>query len=444
MPNPYHDETGKFCSGDEMKGAVDRLEQQVAKAPNEAARGQAFDAYFNLRKEYESIKNSVVEVPEEWVGRVANSGLSTLPQTAEGIEAYYRSGFAENLAEGKFHEYGTRVQALLLDEKTPQWIKDEIYAKSSSDIKANLIQKLSTMKGHENVEAGQLLPFVQGSEKDWMVVQSLLSSDRIGFSAKYALAEQTGNLGTLIGRAHDEGELYKNISGIEDKLLIEAEDPNLSSDQRDRALRTIARNTNDPRMISALIDSEEPSSYTLENLAFNRNLTAQEKLSLLDKVGQGDLSHFAQIYEVAVSGHLSDPATGSYAAAVHRYQNSIDSFRPGEASFKAAQQVAETYERGLDEVQAGTHFESSSSLGVVTTDEYFRAQSVLDATPEARSTLEKERKKLEKELRKSGEYSNARLTEVKRRLVRARRYREAIVLTNHLRENTDPRLIDAR
>lgn len=49
MPNPYHDETGRFCSKEEMQGAIKRLGEKGD-----------LEGYFHLRNEYEELnkKNS--------------------------------------------------------------------------------------------------------------------------------------------------------------------------------------------------------------------------------------------------------------------------------------------------------------------------------------------------------------------------------------------------
>lgn len=44
MPNPYHDETGRFCSKDEMQGAINRLGEKGD-----------LEGYFKLRTEYEGL-----------------------------------------------------------------------------------------------------------------------------------------------------------------------------------------------------------------------------------------------------------------------------------------------------------------------------------------------------------------------------------------------------
>lgn len=452
MPNPFHDETGKFCSKEEMKGAVDRLEQRVAKAPNEFARGLAFDSYFQLRKEYESINNAVVEVPEEWVGKVANSGLSAIPDTTSGIEAYYRSGFSDGLRSGSFHEYGDRAIKLFINPQTPGWIKDELYSDASVDIKAGLIQKLSYGEKYPEVTSSDLLPFARGENgEDWMVVQSLLGSQRIGFDTKYELAERTGSLGTLIGRSDREAELYATVPDLEDKLLNEVAYPSRRTKQNSRALDVVAKNTRNPMTIDGLIESEAPNSYALVLLATNSNLDSRQKVRLLERVGNADSRSFAEVYESVRTGRLGDPATGKYAQDVRFYERQIKNFSgPSEKDREAALEKVNRANYLLDEADAvnKTRYSRESpeftrnTLGAAQTAEFYQALAKLDSQPERYEGLQKEIKRREKELRKASRAFSFDLEETQRRLKQARKYREAVVLTNMLREHTDSRLSD--
>ena len=453
MPNLYHDETGKFCSKEEMGAAVDRLESRITDAPNKLAQSLAFDTYFELRKEYESINRSVVEVPEAWVGEVATSGLSSMPQTAAGIEAYYRSGFEQGLRTGSFHSYGERALMVLTSKQAPRWVKDEIYHNASVDIKAGLIQKLSHGEKYSEISSQELMPFTQGQNgTDWMVIQSLLASNRISFETKYDLAKGTSNLGTLIGRATDEAELYTRIPNLEYDLIRESRNERLPQSQRDRATQVVASNTSNPDVFKQLLADEPPHSYTVTLIARNPNLPAADGMELLQRVADGDAEHFDEVYEALRAKCFSDPSTGNYAKAVYTYDRYIKNFaaEPQKKLDDALEKVM-SYDYVLDRAHAAEpHLVREHSsfatkvLGERDSAAYRQALATLDAQPKRYEDVQKETRQLEKEKRKAGigYKHDAWLDANHERLVRARKYREASVLTRMHREHTDPRLAE--
>lgn len=76
MANPYHDETGKFCSRGEMIAAIDR-----------AALSGKPEVYLALRKEFEEIESDKITIPREAISdaKLMKEKLIELAETEEDL-----------------------------------------------------------------------------------------------------------------------------------------------------------------------------------------------------------------------------------------------------------------------------------------------------------------------------------------------------------------------
>lgn len=309
MPNPYHDETGRFCSKEEMGAAVDRLATAVAVAGDDGKSGfkeryqQTLDAYFELRREYDAINRGVTEMPENWVGSIATSAsVQSMPDTAAGIEGFYRAGLSDALRQ-RDDEHVYKAVDIYTHENTPQWIKDDIHRNASAEIKAAMINHLSYGEKYPEISAPDLLPFTQGDNgHSPKVTRALLASSRMGFDTKYELAKDRGQLGWFISQdSRLENARYERIPDLEADLKKEWRSPLRSADARHDAAMVLARNTRDQMLRESLRESAVGEADTVNqtvvgSLASNPYVQEDEGIELLRHTLANNIGDTHRIY----------------------------------------------------------------------------------------------------------------------------------------------------
>lgn len=431
MANPYHDETGRFCSKGEMGEAVDRLYAQISTTGNEIERGEVADRWFELKREYEQINRGVVEIPEEWVATVSSSGLQNpLPNSAQGIETIYRSGLSDELRKrSDFHT--SKAVGLFTNEHTPQWIKDELYREASPEIKAGIIEELSGWQSEEKypeITSEDLLPFTWGDNGgNPKVTKALLGSNRLGFDAKYQLAKNRGQLGWLLAQdRNSEASRYARIPDLEADLKREWGSPLRPQESRDYAAQALARNTDDADLRAKLLETD--SGHVMHgqsmatSMAQNPHLSQAEGVALLERTLKRDSASFGLVSAWLNEGQQGEgnpltvhPDFRSRQIADTKAYGGFDSLELGSAEAKMYDEYTPALEQGVERfpgVNPKSREFSEKVLGLDKTADYFQQRAILDAEPGRYEELRKESKELEKLYKKAlrkGDRSDARV-----------------------------------
>jgi len=126
MPNPYHDGTGRFCSKGEMRAAIDT-----------ALKDQKFDAYYQLRQDYEaaskeSLTVTPIQKPADYVPPVV-----VAEQGGSFTEKLILAGNGGRLNESP--ESGRRAQKV-----------SELFAKRNLNLSETQVSLLSDSMYHIN------------------------------------------------------------------------------------------------------------------------------------------------------------------------------------------------------------------------------------------------------------------------------------------------------
>ncbi len=148
MANPYHDETGKFCSKTEMRTALDRL----YKAKN-------FDGYFSLRQDYDAIEEensksqmNTIDALEQALGTVApgrSSGQhSGVPELIAGVS---EPDALRSLA-GTLDSSAQNAIAFLNNPNTPDDVRDKILKDLSPASQKYVINNNQAMFNNNKVD----------------------------------------------------------------------------------------------------------------------------------------------------------------------------------------------------------------------------------------------------------------------------------------------------
>lgn len=119
MANPYHDETGKFCSRDEMKAAIDK-----------AAKSGNLELYSSLRKDMDEIEKGKLLVDKDTVMNAlfVDKKLMT-EENPENIRVAYEELVKKKDVTGHGW-HADRYAQLFLNPNTPEDIKEKILEKA--------------------------------------------------------------------------------------------------------------------------------------------------------------------------------------------------------------------------------------------------------------------------------------------------------------------------
>lgn len=282
MPNPYHDELGRFCSGAEMKAAIDRLQ----------AKGD-FNGYFELRKEYEAIEKGKVEVSEQFVSRYTGNylGLSDLGD-ANDIKGIYRAIADKRLDPSKGH--AEQFLDIAMHPNTPADIKEEILTTTHPELKNKMLE-IMTRDNHPATTA-DLLTIGEGVTNSY-ALHKLIDSKKLTFEDKYRLAKQSPmGLAVLVETRPDlvfgEPTLRKEFEGAaEEAIKNYAKDPDVGK----RYVKTLALHSSDDRLHNVILDNYPgpfDSFYEspLRHLVQNESLKPKTALKLMKTVAENNVT----------------------------------------------------------------------------------------------------------------------------------------------------------
>lgn len=168
MANPYHDETGRFCSKGEMGEAVERTYQTMVAAPAGLAQEEAADAWFSLRNEFEAAKKDE-QLPDDLkpgfqklTGRKVDSQLlaqaqASLPdRTADRFARYTLPKGAMSFGSQE-ERYAQVVSTIAIDVLIDNAQHDSVTSHASAKtVKDTLAKTLGTFKEESGQNALQL------------------------------------------------------------------------------------------------------------------------------------------------------------------------------------------------------------------------------------------------------------------------------------------------
>lgn len=271
MANPYHDEHGKFCSKGEMQAAIQGL----------AAKSD-LEGYFKLRTELEAIEAKKVVVSEEFIHRIARSGLNIFSSnlSTEDISEIYKS-ISPNLSTSAGKEVYS-VLGLVNNPNTPANIRDDILDRASMEVKYGIAEKgiyeSSPMLGVD------LQKLVAG-ENDDKLVDLIMRTEKLTFEDKYNISKQTPH--GLAYLATHNPQTFFSVPELEKEMRVKTESLDVTdSDARYAYFRVMARysklqESHNTVLAKAPSASEEHfNKDPLRSLAENKNITAVTGLKI--------------------------------------------------------------------------------------------------------------------------------------------------------------------
>ena len=171
MANPYHDETGRFCSKGEMGEAVERVYQTMVSTPSGSAQEEAANEWFNLRNEFEATKKQELDkqrpdnlkLRQKDPQRKANSGLLAEAQTtltdrtADSFKRYTlpRGAMGFGSQDERYAQVVSTIAIQVLIEKS-QESPTVTSTASVRQVKSILTQALRTFSAEESQDTLQL------------------------------------------------------------------------------------------------------------------------------------------------------------------------------------------------------------------------------------------------------------------------------------------------
>ena len=280
MANPYHDEHGKFCSKGEMQAAIQGLAEK-----------SDLEGYFKLRTELESIEAKKVVVSEEFIHRIARSGLNIFSSdlSANDLREIYKT-IAPNLGTSTGNE-AYSILGLVNNRDTPADIRDDILDRASMEVKYKIAEKgiyeRSPMLGVD------LQKLVAG-ESDDNLVDLIMKTDKLTFEDKYNISKQTP-VGLAYLATHNP-QTFFSVPELEEELRVKAEAlDEADSDAHNAYFRVLARYSESQASHSAVLakaPSASEESYNkdpLRLLAENKNITAVTGLKIAKRYIQENI-----------------------------------------------------------------------------------------------------------------------------------------------------------
>ena len=216
MPNPYHDENGRFCSKAEMESAVKRL----------AAAGD-LEGYFSLRSDLEHIEKGQIVLTKETVLGLGSSSLVRNAKTEEELSSIY-GVIKDKLVTGEYqNSYVTIVD--LLESRLNDRDKEDLIRSLPAGLKSIVLNRIRNNESNKSPEyrypySSQMVKTFAEGDVDDGVVSELAYSKYLTFEDKYDIAKKFGGLKTL---AYAQPKLFFNEPLLRQELkeeLLNAKD----------------------------------------------------------------------------------------------------------------------------------------------------------------------------------------------------------------------------
>lgn len=284
MANPYHDETGRFCSKGEMQTAINNL----------AKKGD-LDNYFKLRKEFEEIEQNKMTVSRDTVKKLFNSGVvmpvnTSDPEEIAGIYSVMQDKLKRDDA------YPGMFLDMINNPNTPEEVKNDILTNASHGLKMQLADKMAS---ELDPSTGEDIKQLVTSDKSGRVFRNVVYTPKLTFEEKYNLAKQSQTgLGTL-------AEAYPNVF---------FQEPELSKELFNQTKKLYADGNRDAKKLGSILAKHSPDSehhkFIIENadglvewdspygaLSKNPNLSLTNSIALIGHTAESDIERSDEVVQ---------------------------------------------------------------------------------------------------------------------------------------------------
>lgn len=302
MANPYHDETGRFCSKEEMGAAVDRVYATIATAKNPVELAQATDAWFELRTDFESAQRAEprrlsgvfphqVNIPPLPAPAPFGEGLPTpfshealgTPEWLDECATAGRQDYAD-LTEKQLVALGKalRQSELATPGSKTQLAAADFYKDAPPAVKAEVLihMRERSLVGEEI--ARRMLASELGSSRE--VVDAVLSNTELPTEDKLKLARLHNRLAYLAPR--NPRAVIDNAEYERDLLSeIRCTDTNLAANERQAGWQQLAVSSASPATLaeirSKFVSGNNYDPSIVGKFAQNYNLSAEDSDAVL-------------------------------------------------------------------------------------------------------------------------------------------------------------------
>jgi len=276
MANPYHDETGKFCSRGEMQTAIERL-----------ADAQDLDGYFRLREEFNLIDQNKVVVSKELLSAYANSGIilhDKAINNAEDITQVYEA--ISKVNNHSLSGQAAQIESLLANPNTPQEVKDDILIRSSLNVKRELADYIASDKS--DLVDSDIFKFVK-NETDPKVLLPFLFSAKLTFEDRFNLAKRYEP--GLSDLASYQPQIFSREPKLQEELLLHTKklvDGN--SRFANTYLETLGQHSQDEQTLNYVVDKANlenlDNAHPYVSLAYNSALSVDQTIRMLGNINK--------------------------------------------------------------------------------------------------------------------------------------------------------------
>jgi hypothetical protein len=288
MANPYHDENGKFCSKDEMRAAIDNLATKSGPA--------AFDNYFKLRTEYETIESGKVTVSKKFAKQINTSGIYLFNRenmSAEDIRGLYNS---VDLSDDKTYRSHNIVD-LVNHPSTPEDIKKDVLTNAPVKLKRKLAEK--GIEERSPMSASDLKKLTEG-ETDGDIIHSITLTRKLTFEDKYNIAKQSES--GLAYLARNNGESFFSVPQLETELRDQVSTlvNEGKEKQAEEGFSPLASHSVSEASHNFVIEKSNPSvedyhsGSNIMHLARNENISSRTGLKIAKKMLDKNIVGYAE------------------------------------------------------------------------------------------------------------------------------------------------------
>lgn len=404
MANPYHDAEGKFCSRDEMKGAI----QAAQRAGN-------FETYFQLRKDFEQIDKNRVEISkdtfDDFVKR--SSIFVSLNENMEGndIRLAYNSAKQSIIDHDSTKE---KFLPYLRHPNLPDDVRQDILESIPEDSIAHTISRFNDDVGYPQkpvfLSRDDVIKLASRSQS-YSVAKHVARNPILTFEDKYNTVKQ-GDEG-LAALASEQPKLFFKDDTLKqefyDKMSkLDAEGSTIASKYHS----VLAEHSDNPADLSYIIENDKTGSYEygtpVGRLVMNPALTRDNAIAVLRNSVDHDIIN-AKHTAGTIARTLGEK--GGYVAyelatpSKNYYKN-----EPNPEDVKKVDSLRDKgYSLDVDKTNSIEH------------KQFIAAQARVDASEKNYKTLTKEFKKVR--LTKNAIFDHGKkYSELQARLIRAKNY----------------------
>jgi hypothetical protein len=404
MANPYHDAEGKFCSRDEMKGAI----QAAQRAGN-------FDTYFQLRKDFEQIDKNRVEISkdafDDFVKR--SSIFVSLNENMDGndIRLAYNSakqGIIDNdSTKEKFLPY-------LRHPNLPDDVRQDILESIPEDTIAHTISKFNDDSHYSQkpvfLTRDDVIKLANRNQS-YSVAKHVARNPLLTFEDKYNIVKQ-GDEG-LAALAAEQPEVFFKDETLKQEFYskmgkLDAEGNPIAS----RYHSVLAKHSNNPEDLSYVVENDKAASYDygtpIGNLIMNKALTRDNAIAVLKNSIDHDIINAKQTAGT-IARTLGDK--GGYVT--------YELTEPPKNYYKSEPNPEDV--KKVDSLQDKGYSLDVDKTNSIEHKQFIAAQARVDASEKNYKALTKEFKKVR--LTKNAIFEHGKkYSELQARLIRAKNY----------------------